>query len=199
MRLFIAIDFPLEVKKEITSSIKQLTSQFPQVAWTKEENLHLTLKFLGNIKEKNQIPISNVKSNPKLQIQNKIEEGIKKSVEGIEKFELVFTEVGYFEREQLIIWLGLKQNDTLKMLVGRLEAEMAKLGFPKEKRIFTPHITVGRGKRLEIGVKKELKEKITNEKFILPKTFSVSEVVLMNSLLGSSGPRYNKVSSFSLL
>lgn len=186
MRLFIAIDSPAEVKKEITASIKELVANFPQVAWTKEENLHLTMKFLGYVKEE-------------LQINKKIEEGIKKGAEGLKSFNLVFTEVGYFEREQLIIWLGIKLCNDLFLLTERIEAEMAKLGFPKEKRKFTPHITLGRGKRLTKQTIEEIKGSINTREFILPKLFSVSEIILVNSQLTRTGSIYTPVSKFPLL
>lgn len=192
MRLFIAVDFPVEIKDGIIQSITPLRNKFPQISWTKKENIHLTLKFLGNIKEKSEI--QNYKEN----MVEKIKKGIEESIKGIKPFELVFDKVGYFAREQLIIWLGAKADTQLSLLIERLDKEIEKLGFKKERREFTPHLTVGRGKRLDRVILKKIKHEIVSGEFILPKTFTVSGVVLMESLLTPKGPIYKPLEKFAL-
>ena len=110
MRLFIAIDFPPSTKKEIGSAIQPLIRTFPQVVWTKGENLHLTLKFLGEVKKE-------VKHND---TTAKIGEGIRKSCSQVRFFSLTFTKLGFCAREQLIIWLGAEAEDELFSLAERI-------------------------------------------------------------------------------
>jgi 2'-5' RNA ligase len=184
MRLFIAINFPEKVRSEIEKTREESVAKFPQVAWTKKENIHLTIKFLGHIKNES--------------IVEKIKEGIEKSTEGIKPFELVFDKIGYFAREQLIIWLGAKTDPQLQLLVKRLDGEMEKLGFRKERKEFAPHITLGRGKRLDSKILQEIKQAINSSQFVLPKPFFVSQIILMNSTLSPKGPVYNPISQFAL-
>ncbi|MBI4991451.1 RNA 2',3'-cyclic phosphodiesterase [Candidatus Gottesmanbacteria bacterium] len=205
MRLFVAINFSEELKEEIGRTIEKLVSDFPQVAWTRKENIHLTIKFLGNIKKKFQIQSTKSQINSKSKIQNykddiveKIKQGIEKSSVGIKPFELVFEKLGFFEREQLIVWLGAKTTPQLELLVRQLDIEMENLGFKKERREFTPHITVGRGKHIEQKILQRIKQILNTEQFILPKPFSVSAIALINSALTPNGPIYTPVCQFAL-
>lgn len=191
MRLFIAVDFPEKVRDEILNSTKSLRKQFPEVAWTKKENIHLTIKFLGNINSK-------LKDDKENELLEKIKQGIEKSSVGIEPFELVFEKLGFFDREQLIIWLGAKANPQLSLLIERLDKEMEKLGFAKERRLFTPHITIGRGKHLEQKVLQRIEQVMNTEQFVLPEAFTVSAIHLMNSTLTSKGPIYTELTKFAL-
>jgi len=183
MRLFVAINFPEEVKEEIVKSIEKLNDSFPQVAWTKKENIHLTIKFLGY-----------VKTNLLRQIKQKIED----SICGVKPFELSFDKVGYFAREQLIIWLGVSTPVQLKFLIKRLDKEMDEIGFSKEKREFMPHITVGRGKHLDEQIMEKIKYEISAIKFTPLKPFSVSAITLMQSVLTPRGPIYTPVNKFAI-
>jgi len=183
MRLFIAINFPKEVKEEITKSIEKLVIDFPQVAWTKKENIHLTLKFLGYVNENH---------------LEKIKEGINKSIEGVEPFSLTFTNLGFFDREQLIIWVGLNDCPELTKIVNNLEKEMEKLGFAKEKRIYSPHVTLGRGKKLTSETTLQIKNIIKQETKNISLQFKVSEITLMESKLTSTGPKYFSLPQFAL-
>lgn len=182
-RLFIAIEFPDKTKTDFTNIINSLQDRFPQVSWTKKENIHLTIKFLGYVQDK---------LLPEIKHRTKI------SSQGIRPFELVFEKVGFFAREQLIIWLGAKNHSSLLALIKNLDRQMAKLGFKKEKREFTPHITVGRGKRLDVVILKKIKHKIVSTEFILPKPFRVSEITLIESTLTSKGPIYTPINKFAL-
>lgn len=197
MRLFVAIDFPESVRDKIVQIVNPLTSQFPQVSWTKKENIHLTIKFLGNIKTKN-IEHKTKNKSWEDELLEKIKNGIEQSIMGIKSFELVFEKIGFFEREQLIIWLGAETPSPLSLLVERLDRQMAKLGFPKERRMFTPHITLGRGKHLAKTVSQKIKEFILNKQVISLPPFLVKEVTLVSSTLVPAGPIYTPLAQFAL-
>lgn len=178
-RLFIAIDFPKETKKEIAGLIDKLKRQYPKIRWEKEENLHLTLKFLGATDEKK---------------IKEVVEGIKKATLGIKPFWFQLEKLGFFLRQSLIVWLGAKSQEGLFKITQNLENEMARLGFPKERREFSPHITIGRAKRVFPRKKwQKVAQEIRN--FPTPpfSKFKVKEITLMKSQLTPKGSIYSVV------
>lgn len=186
-----AIDFPLHVKKQIGQAVEELRKKYPEIRWEREENLHLTLKFLGwvdvNIKTKNEKRKTTVKS-------EKLEEilkGMGRAVEEIKPFWLRPTKVGHFLRESLIVWLGIESQEGLFKLVENLEKEMEKIGFPKERRPFAGHITLGRKRHVYPAVWwRQIASQL--QRFQAPQfdKFRIDEVVLMESHLSSVGSTY---------
>lgn len=192
MRLFIAIDYPPKLKSEITQLIQNLQSYFPQInkpekiSWTKLENLHLTLKFLGNIG-----------TNQKSKLRE-IKRGLEETVAEVKPFKLEFTNIGFFENQYLVFWVGIKASHALVNLIDKIEARMGNLGFAKEKRISTPHITIGRGKHLPTNIKKKIMLVLKDKRgSILPKPFQVKEISLMESKLTPKGPIYTTLAKFT--
>lgn len=187
MRLFIAVNFPPNLIEAMEKIRDPLVSSFPNVAWTKRENLHFTLKFLGNIKEKE-----------KEDLLPKIKTAIRESTLNIQPFSFTFTRFGYFEKEQLIIWLGISSQKQLLTLVQHLEDRLAYLGFPKEKRNYSPHLTIGRGKHLSLDLKTKIKDilRVKIPSKVTP--LLVREISLMESVLKKTGPIYTLLENFSL-
>lgn len=183
MRLFISIEFPNYIKEQIVENTRAISLTFPSVSWVKRENLHLTLKFLG--------------FSPPQKLA-KIQEGIKKSTVGLVQAPLIFGTLGYFDREPFIIWLGIASSHMLDVLVASLDYEMAHVGFIKEKRPFSPHITLGRARRLSQREKQHVVSIINKQKPITVPAFAVKEVALMESKLTSTGPFYTKVATFAI-
>lgn len=183
-RLFVAIDFPKETKEEIAGLTEKLRSEYPKIRWEKTENIHLTLKFLGYTEEKK---------------IRKIINGIEKSVSGIKSFWFQPERLGYFLRQSLIVWLGVKAQEGLFQISKNLEREMAELGFPKGKREFSPHITIGRAKRATPRKKWQIiAQEIRN--FPTPDftKFKVTEITLMKSQLTPKGSIYTVVDEILL-
>lgn len=191
MRLFIAVEIPEEIKSELYNKTAFLRENFPQVSWVPAGNIHLTLKFLGNTQKikNNELGIKNHEDVLLKQIINEVE----KSITGIKPFTLRFTHLGYFDREQFIIWWGIKQTPKLLKLVKQLDSEMKKLGFASKMRPYFPHVTTGRGKRLEAAVKGKIMEAIKQKKVSLQAAFPVSEIILMESILTAKGPIYKPI------
>ncbi len=184
MRLFIAINFPANVKDEISALIDNLRISFPQIRWSKEENLHLTVKFLGNIKSKDE------------NLAGKIKDSLQEISQKTEILKIDFSEIGFFDREQLIVWLGIRAGQSLLKLAEKIDGKMAKLGFPLEKRSYFPHVTLGRGKHLSSRVKQEIKNNLIKKKYPLPKSFFCDEICLINSTLTIYGARYSQFARF---
>lgn len=181
-RVFVAIDFPLEVKKEITRVVEDLKKKSPQIRWEKEENLHLTLKFLGWNQNLEEIIV-----------------GMEKAVEEGKPFWFRPAELGYFLRESLIVWLGVETQEGLVNLVKNLESEMAKIGFPREKREFSPHITLGRLRHVKPLAKwRQIAQEMSHLPVPTFAKFKVTEIVLMESQLSPKGASYKVLKTVPL-
>ena len=136
IRTFIAIELPKEIHDSFQKVQDDLKASMPDVRWTKYGNVHLTLKFLGDVQ------ISRI-------------DAIKKAIRNIggqfSPFTVSFTGIGGFPntRKPRIVWVGLeKGTDKLVDMAKQIEASMNKLGFPREKRPFRPHLTIGRIRHL---------------------------------------------------
>lgn len=181
-RLFVTIDFPPKIKKQIGEVVERLKGKNPQIRWEREENLHLTLKFLGWV----QTGMSNDQS--KL---NQIIRGMGRAVEGIKPFWFQPTIVGFFLRESLIVWLGVEVQEGLFKLVENLEEEMEKIGFPREKRPFSGHITLGRKRHaVPIGQWRPLAQELENFPALQFEKLKIEKIVLMESRLSPAGSTY---------
>ena len=131
MRVFVAIEFDNEFKKVLKNIQKQIKEYTINGRWTYSDNLHLTLKFLGEVKDKD---IENIKN------------AIDRACIDIECFNISINKLDFFANNSnlQVVWLGMKFCRELFCLHNLLEAELSMLGFDKELRKFSPHITIGR-------------------------------------------------------
>ncbi len=132
IRSFIAIELSPENQTKLSQIIQELKTSGADVKWVKAENIHLTLKFLGNVEQ--------------AQIEA-INEILQETAGEFEKFEFQLNELGAFPRIQSprVIWVNAQaQEGIIGKIVLKLEGSLEKLGFAKEEREFTPHITIGR-------------------------------------------------------
>ncbi|HHV63880.1 MAG TPA: RNA 2',3'-cyclic phosphodiesterase [Peptococcaceae bacterium] len=128
MRLFIAINLSESLKDEIASIMQNLKSFALQGNFTRRENLHLTLAFLGEVAPTR---IESIK-----QAMDKVSGG---------QFTLSIRELGHFPRSGGdIYWLGVEKNSSLLKLHTELCRELKAAGFKLEGRGFKPHLTLGR-------------------------------------------------------
>ena len=171
-RIFIAIDIPENIKNEIVKVQKQIPSFNGKL--TEYENLHLTLKFLGEIDE---------------ETIDKIKEKLKEIK--FKKFNTEIDEIGFFKKEHgAIIWLRLTNCDDLQKEVDKKLEGL----FEKEKR-FMSHLTIARVK--SIKNKNQFFSEIEKIK-VLPLNFEVNEFVLKESFLLEKGPSYEDIERYKL-
>lgn len=179
-RIFIGIEISDEAKDKTLGFISDLRNEFPdlRVGWEKKEKLHLTLKFLGEIEE------------------NKLSElaaAVEETAGKIKSFSLQLEDAGVFPDVKVakVLWIDLKdEQGNLIELNKTLEKECERRGFKRENRNFKPHLTIARLR--EPKNSKELVEKYLHKKFE-PVNLEVSEIVIFQSALQSTGSVYNKI------
>lgn len=180
MRAFIAI----ELSEEIRSSLAQIESHLKysgaDVKWVEKDNIHMTLKFLGEITEEK---CGKIKS-----ILDEIGKSIK-------PFEISIKDIGAFPKIDYprVIWVGLDKGATeSKELAEKIDDELSKIGFEKESRPFTAHLTIGRVRSSKN--KEALKQKLTTYDLQLTaKGQSINSVILFQSTLTPKGSIYTKL------
>lgn len=175
MRTFIALELSNEVREELSRLQEELKKVDADIKWAKAENIHLTLKFLGNVEEA------------------KIEE-IKKLLDNISSrekpFETSLFKLGAFPNLNYprVIWVGIDKGcSEIEKIAGLVETELEKINFSREKRPFSAHLTLG---RVKSGKNKaELKEKISSLQ-VQPKSCTINNITLFQSTLTPKGPIY---------
>jgi 2'-5' RNA ligase len=142
VRSFIAIDFPSDLLQRLAQVMTLLDQnirlrqdhpnlKYTYVRWVKIENMHLTLKFLGDVESKR------IKS---------LGEVLKGCVEKMASFDLIVRGLGAFPRpaHPNVIWAGIEDSSSLMLLQKNLDDKLATCGFPPEERPFRAHLTLGR-------------------------------------------------------
>lgn len=189
-RLFVAAHLPEKIKDSLITWIHRIQAKFPgeNLRYSPKENLHITLKFLGSVEEKMIPDLVSV---------------LASSVENIEKFELQLENVGVFPNEQTprVLWVGVSGNtERLKDLAQTIEERCADLGFPRENRPFSPHLTLIRTpKKSQKSSGHKLLQIASKETFPPTPLFSVDQIHLMESILSAQGSKYIPLESFELL
>jgi len=176
-RLFVAIDFPEEIKAMLTS----IGFGLPGARWVPEKQYHLTLRFIG-------------------EVDGDIAGTIHRELEGItaSSFTLQLKGIGFFppRGNPRVLWVGVEKNDALHHLRNRIEAILVRLGLEPERRKFSPHITLARFKE-KIPVKRLGDFLAVNNLFSTP-FFDVDSFSLYSSLLTSKGAIHQQEADFPL-
>lgn len=184
VRTFIAIEIPEGVKKEMAEVQRRLKDTSVDAGWTRPEGIHLTLKFLGEV--------------PEVKVRDIIN-GLQRAVEGAEPFRLEVGGVGTFPspKNARVVWVGIS-GDVAKLsrLQSSVEEAISGIGFERDKRAFTPHLTLGRIKNIR-SRDKWLKA-LDELKDIRLSGFDVAAVSLMKSELKPSGAVYTEVGHIDL-
>jgi len=195
MRVFIAIDINDKIRKAIADLQRQIASKVdvkkvgstssPQgdVKWVEPENIHLTLKFLGEIKDEQAGEVCEIS---------------KKVAEAHKNFDIDIESVGTFGgRSAKIIWVGVgKGADELITLQKDLEDQLAQAGYPPEEREFSAHLTLCRVRNPKAGVK--LAEAVKQFERLKLGSVATDALCVYQSQLTPAGPIYTLLGSFEL-
>jgi 2'-5' RNA ligase len=182
MRLFVALALPPELKKTLGLLLKEISSTKAPVKWVDPEHMHLTLKFLGEVAdEKEQV----------------IYEVSRLAAKGARPFSLRVEEVGAFPslKRARVIWVGVSKSPHLATLSRRIEEGFQAVGFPAEKKPWTPHLTLGRVKG--DSHLRDLESRLAAASFP-PHTFTVENISIVKSILRPSGPIYTTLREIPL-
>lgn len=179
IRTFIAIELPEEIKRELDALQEKLNLKGEAgLRCVKPATTHLTLKFLG--------------STPVEQLEE-IKVAMLQAAQGTRTFQLELKDVGCFPntRQPRVIWVGLSGGEELQFLQMQLEESLEKLGFPRENRAFTAHLTLAR-LRDDCGpsVRRRLGEVVQNTGYQPGVKFTAGYISLIKSVLKPTGPEY---------
>ena len=188
MRLFVAIEFPNDVATKVSERMRALANVLkdPRSAlrWVGREQLHVTLKFLGETRD-DKVP----------SLKTSIQDALSKH----RLFSLELGGVGGFGGQDgyRVIWLGIGEGaEKAGELANSIETACEPLGFPRENRRFHPHVTLARCKTGSCRVdRKSLKPDLTGNPV---GTFRVDRVALIQSTLTPQGSKYAVLERFFL-
>lgn len=178
MRAFLAVEIPQHVRKHVWRIVEGEKKKDMPIKWAKLENMHITLKFLGEIDEKQQANISLA---------------VKQIAGQHESFAVNLKDIGCFPNPKYprVLWVGVeKGSEALCALAREIDEQLVSLGFKQEKR-FHPHITIAR-MRKPCAVEDIMRHSIVTD------TFKAKAVVLFKSTLTPQGPIYEPLEVFPL-
>lgn len=184
VRTFVAIPIPAEIRRRLAEVENDLMPARAGVKWVSQDNFHVTLKFLGYVEPERLEAVAR---------------GVEAAVRGIGPFEVELAEVGAFPKitRPSVVWVGVKKGaQEMITLANRVDAEMAKIGFERETRPFSPHITLGRVKSPENLDR--LRELIERHQAREVGSYGVEQINIMKSELRITGPIYSEISNFKL-
>ena len=179
--MFCAVELPQSARRLVLEHISHLKEKLPQAkaSWARDVNLHLTLKFLG------ELPTPLVAD---------FTEAVSSTVLAVEPFSIRFEQTGVFPThgQPRVLWIGVTDlSARLTELHARLEEESAQAGFAKETRPFHPHLTVARLRQTENA---RVLANAHKQMDFDPVEVAVAELLVIRSELSSEGPKYTVIS-----
>jgi len=187
VRLFVALEIPTAVRDNLAAQINELRDLSPPLAdkrlrWVRPENLHVTLKFIGEVEA------------AKL-------DGIRSALTTIgldAAVALDFRGLGFFPDEKYprVLWVGLQASGNLPVLVKDIDRALEGQGIARDERVFTPHLTLARFEPR--GLHEKLRFAIQNNSEREFGAFEAREFHLIESKLKPSGAEYTSLAAFPL-
>jgi 2'-5' RNA ligase len=175
MRLFVALDLPWPLRERLA----QLAIGLPGARWMTAENLHITLRFIG-------------------EVPNWRAEEIDLALHAIKarSFPLVVTGMGLFEKSGRVtaLWAGIERSPQLEHLQTKVETALQRAGLEPERRRFTPHVTLA---RLDQPVNEKITRFVQGNNLFRAESFLVEHFTLFSSQLGKEGSVYTAESDYT--
>ena len=180
MRLFVAIEISAEIRQRINEFVSQMRLRLTDARWVRPEGLHITLKFLGNVADERR-PV--------------IEQALRRI--DAARFEVSLHRIGVFpnSRSPRVLWVGIESGPELPNLAKEVDNYLASLGFEREKRAFTPHVTLARFK--EGAMVPNVSSMLTESSLSFGK-MTATAFHLYESKLSPKGAAYSKLASFEM-
>jgi 2'-5' RNA ligase len=183
VRLFVAIEFDDAVRDVLHKAQQALAQQCDGVRWVPAHQLHLTVKFLGEV--------------PDRQVDS-VAQAVARAASQARPCTLAVEGCGCFPPRGAvrIVWAGGREDSgALVQCVEAVERELESSGFPRERRRFSPHVTIGRVREDRSGGR--LRDSVVAHSFP-PQEQPVKSLTLMSSVLSPKGPTYARVSTAAL-
>jgi RNA 2',3'-cyclic 3'-phosphodiesterase len=176
IRLFIALDLPQYLQTEL----KRFCCGLPGAKWVDEQQVHLTLRFIGEVEGSCFKDISEVLENVEMA-----------------PFDLQLKGVGCFppRKKPTVLWVGLETSKELKQLKAQIDSCLKKVNLEPEQRKFSPHITLARLKETPV---KRLTNYLSGNALYQSLPFTVSEFHLYSSILNHKGAIHSKEVSYAI-
>lgn len=183
-RTFVAVAISGEARAEIGAMMQSLGLESNGIRWTPKANLHLTLKFIGDIDQ---------------QRISDLGRAISAGAEGLASFHYIICGTGCFPswHRPRVLWLGIHDSENILVeLQHGIDHHLHKIGIPKETRSYTPHLTIGRVRQVDA-----VKEILTRFRTFELGEFrvQVNQIDIIKSELRQSGARYTVLHSIPLL
>ena len=177
MRLFVALSLPVDVRAQLGA----IQAGLPGARWIDTQNMHLTLRFIGEMQEPDAHDFSLALSHIHAPA-----------------FDLSLSGIGYFDRRATVhsVWARAEKSDGLMHLQSKIESVVVRSGGPVEKRKFTPHVTLGRLKDTPV---ERIGPWLETSGVLSVPPFPVAEFALFQSKLGHGGARYIELAAYPLI
>ena len=188
VRAFIAIEIPSGIQSVIDQQTASLRTSADSslVRWVNTCNLHLTLKFLGDVSTNNLPFLTQMMTN---------------EASKVAAFEVEVGRLGSFPnaKRPRVIWIGIQAPAVLETLQRALEAGAGRLGYTPENRPFSPHLTIGRVRpNLAVPDQRRLQRALESQAVGRLGAAKVDAVLLIKSELRPEGSRYTRLFSAPL-
>lgn len=188
MRTFIAADFPVEIVENIRTTLSYLKAQTPghDLKWVASENLHLTIKFLGDIAESR---LENIKTI------------FQDELRGQNEFLVTVEGLGFYPNAQhpRVVWFGITPEQTLKQIHRKLDIALQKIDVHTDQRGYSPHLTVARVRRnVDQQTIKKIGETLSKFKVDPLGSAVINQIKLYQSKLTPQGPVYSPLLTMTL-
>ncbi len=183
MRLFVAIEIPEDVRQNLARVLREFRAMSPEAKWVRPENMHLTLKFLGEI---DAAKLNDVQA-------------ILAAIRSPHSVALEFRGVGFFPnvKRPRVFWAGVESSANLSMIAAQIDHALHTLSFPLEDRPFTPHLTLARFSQPSLAIALQTAASVDPPCWF--GSFSASQFHLIESRLKSAGAEYTTLESYSFV
>lgn len=187
LRAFIAVELPLEIRQTVCTATSKLRNEIEAfVRWVPIENMHLTLKFLGDVS------FSNVEL---------LSQMMRAEMDLFNCFDIRLNGLGSFPnlKRPRVIYIGIQAPAALEALQRGIESASSRLGYGAEERGFSPHLTIGRVKQnVTVTEQQAIRRALENTKIDSLGTARVNSVELFKSDLRPTGSVYTRLYSATL-
>ncbi|MGH9687087.1 MAG: RNA 2',3'-cyclic phosphodiesterase [Candidatus Acidiferrales bacterium] len=187
MRLFVALDLPADVRRNVAEVIEQLKPKCRDARWVRVESMHLTLKFIGH-----------AVADGDTQKLDELRSALA-TIRSNEPIELHLRGIGFFpnERRPRVVWCGIESSPNLAQLAAEIDQVLTPLGIQREKREFVPHLTLARIEPPRpVEALARAAEELQSTDFGLAREH---QFYLFESKLQPSGAEYTKIEAYQFV